>query len=125
MLAEGRRLFGTDGVRGKANDELTVDFAMDLARAAADDVTGPVVIGRDTRRSGEMLSLALQAGFHAVGVDTEDVGVLPTAAIAHLTDLAGLHQIGRPQHRHRVGGFEIALANAQTQSISDRNSHQG
>jgi phosphoglucosamine mutase len=89
MLTEGQRLFGTDGVRGKANDELTVDLAIDLARAAADDVTGPVVIGRDTRRSGEMLSLALQAGFHSVGIDTEDVGVLPTAAIAHLTDLAG------------------------------------
>lgn len=88
MLNEGQRLFGTDGVRGKANEELTVDFAMDLARAAADDIVGPVVIGRDTRRSGEMLSLALQAGFHSVGVDTEDVGILPTAAIAHLTDLA-------------------------------------
>ncbi|MBT8217861.1 MAG: phosphoglucosamine mutase [Acidimicrobiia bacterium] len=89
MLTEGRRLFGTDGVRGKANEELTVDLAMDLARAAADDVAGPVVIGRDTRRSGEMLSLALQAGFHSVGVDTEDLGVIPTAAIAHLTDVLG------------------------------------
>lgn len=86
MLTEGQRLFGTDGVRGVANEELTVDFAMDLARAAADDITGPIVIGRDTRRSGEMLSLAMQAGFHSVGVDTEDVGVIPTAAIAHLTD---------------------------------------
>ncbi|MGI9647058.1 MAG: phosphoglucosamine mutase [Acidimicrobiia bacterium] len=88
MLTEGRRLFGTDGVRGKANEELTVDFAMDLARAAADDISGPVVIGRDTRRSGEMLSLAMQAGFHSVGVDTEDLGIIPTAAIAHLTDEA-------------------------------------
>ena len=89
MLTEGRRLFGTDGVRGKANEELTVDFAMDLARAAADDVAGPVVIGRDTRRSGEMLSMALQAGFNSVGIDTEDLGVIPTAAIAHLTDVLG------------------------------------
>ncbi|MBT8164353.1 MAG: phosphoglucosamine mutase [Acidimicrobiia bacterium] len=88
MLKDGQRLFGTDGVRGVANEELTIDFAMDLARAAADDISGPVVIGRDTRRSGEMLSLAMQAGFHSVGVDTEDVGVIPTAAIAHLTDLA-------------------------------------
>ncbi len=88
MLKDGERLFGTDGVRGKANEELTVDFAMDLARAAADDISGPIVIGRDTRRSGEMLSLAMQAGFHSVGIDTEDVGVIPTAAIAHLTDLA-------------------------------------
>ncbi|NNC92776.1 MAG: phosphoglucosamine mutase [Acidimicrobiia bacterium] len=86
MLTEGQRLFGTDGVRGVANEELTIEFAMDLARAAADDINGPVVIGRDTRRSGEMLSLAMQAGFHSVGVDTEDVGVIPTAAIAYLTD---------------------------------------
>ncbi|MBT8248595.1 MAG: phosphoglucosamine mutase [Acidimicrobiia bacterium] len=88
MLKDGQRLFGTDGVRGVANEELTIDFAMDLARAAADDISGPVVIGRATRRSGEMLRLAMQAGFHSVGVDTEDVGVIPTAAIAHLTDLA-------------------------------------
>ena len=88
MLKDGQRLFGTDGVRGLANEELTIDFAMDLARAAADDISGPVVIGRDTRRSGEMLSLAMQAGFHSVGIDTEDVGVIPTAAIAHLTDVA-------------------------------------
>ena len=86
MLTEDRRLFGTDGVRGKANDELTVDFAMDLARAASENINGPVVIGRDTRRSGEMLSLAMQAGFHSVGLDTIDVGILPTAAIAHTTD---------------------------------------
>lgn len=86
MLTEGRRLFGTDGVRGKANEDLTADFAMDLARAASEGINGPVVIGRDTRRSGEMLSLAMQAGFHSVGLDTIDVGILPTAAIAHATD---------------------------------------
>lgn len=89
MLVEGQRLFGTDGVRGRANEELTVDFAMDLARAAAEGMNGPVVIGRDTRRSGEMLSLALQAGFNSVGLDTEDVGIIPTAGIAYLTDLTG------------------------------------
>jgi phosphoglucosamine mutase len=89
VLKDGQRLFGTDGVRGKANEELTADFAMDLARAAADDISGPIVIGRDTRRSGEMISLAMQAGFHSVGIDTEDVGVIPTAAIAHLTDVVG------------------------------------
>jgi phosphoglucosamine mutase len=89
VLKDGQRLFGTDGVRGRANEELTADFAMDLARAAAEDISGPIVIGRDTRRSGQMLSLAMQAGFHSVGIDTEDVGVIPTAAIAHLTDVVG------------------------------------
>lgn len=86
MLREGHRLFGTDGVRGVANAALTPEFALGLGRAAGEllDI-GPVVVGRDTRRSGEMLSSALQAGFHAVGIDTVDVGVLPSPAIAHAT----------------------------------------
>lgn len=87
MPTNGMRLFGTDGVRGKANEELTIELAMNLARAASEDISGPVVVGRDTRRSGEMLSMALQAGFHSAGIDTEDVGILPTAGIAHLTDI--------------------------------------
>ena len=90
MLQEGRRLFGTDGIRGVANIELTPDFAMRLSRAAGEALPhGPVVIGRDTRRSGEMLSSALQAGFHSVGIDTVDVGVLPSGGVAHLTGATG------------------------------------
>ncbi|MGH8875073.1 MAG: phosphoglucosamine mutase, partial [Acidimicrobiia bacterium] len=90
MLREGKRLFGTDGVRGAANVELTPEFALALGRAAGRGLsTGPVVVGRDTRRSGEMLSGALQAGFHAVGIDTVDVGVLPCGAISYLTEVTG------------------------------------
>jgi phosphoglucosamine mutase len=86
MLRDGRRLFGTDGVRGVANTELTPQFALDLGRAAGSLLSvGPVVVGRDTRRSGEMLSMAVQAGFNAAGVDTVDVGVLPSGGISHLT----------------------------------------
>ncbi len=88
-MPSAKRLFGTDGVRGKANVELTVDLASDLARAAGEGIAGPVIVGRDTRRSGDMLSMALQAGFHSVGVDTEDIGIIPTAAIAHLTEQTG------------------------------------
>ena len=88
-MPTAKRLFGTDGVRGKANVELTVELAIDLARAAGEGLARPVIVGRDTRRSGDMLSLALQAGFHSVGVDTEDVGIIPTAAIAHLTVQSG------------------------------------
>ncbi len=88
-MPSAKRLFGTDGVRGKANVEITVDLASDLARAAGEGIAGPVIVGRDTRRSGDMLSLALQAGFHSVGVDTEDIGIIPTAAIAHLTEQGG------------------------------------
>jgi len=84
-VAEGR-LFGTDGVRGRANVELTPELALRLGRAAGQFVPGgSVLVGRDTRRSGEMLSLAVQAGFHSAGVDTVDVGILPSGGISHLT----------------------------------------
>jgi phosphoglucosamine mutase len=90
------RLFGTDGVRGRANVDLTAELALDLAVAAA-HVLGdagafeghrPVaVVGRDTRVSGEFLSAAVTAGLASAGVDVYDVGVLPTPAIAFLTDV--------------------------------------
>jgi phosphoglucosamine mutase len=86
LLQDNRRLFGTDGVRGVANLELTPDLVMQLGRAAGSTLNmGPVLVGRDTRRSGEMLSAALQAGFHSAGIDTVDVGVMPSGGIAHLT----------------------------------------
>lgn len=78
------RLFGTDGVRGRANTDLTVDMALDLARAAGESTDGPVLIGRDTRRSGPMFTTALHAGFSSVGVDTIDVGVLPVGGVSRL-----------------------------------------
>lgn len=90
MLRDSARLFGTDGVRGVANLELTPEFALALGKAAGFGIAeGSVLIGRDTRRSGEMLSMALQAGFHSAGVDTVDVGVLPSGAISYLTAETG------------------------------------
>ncbi len=80
------RLFGTDGVRGVANIALTPELAFGLARAAGVSVRGPVLIGRDTRRSGPMLVGALVAGFNSVGVDTVDLGVIPVGAVARLTN---------------------------------------
>lgn len=86
LPAEGRRLFGTDGIRGRANVELTADLALAVGRAAGESIPeGQVLVGRDTRRSGEMLAGALQAGFHSVGIDTIDVGILPAGGIAFLT----------------------------------------
>lgn len=86
MLEDGVRLFGTDGVRGVANLELTPELALQIGRAAGSLISGgSALVGRDTRRSGEMLSAALQAGFHSAGVDTIDVGVMPSGAISHLT----------------------------------------
>ena len=89
------RLFGTDGVRGLANVELTPDLALRLARAAV-AVLGEstldrggrplVVVGRDPRISGEMLEAAVAAGLASAGADVRLLGVLPTPAVAFLTD---------------------------------------
>ena len=80
-----RHLFGTDGVRGVANSELTPAMAFGLARAAGEGRGGHVMIGRDTRRSGPMLAAALMAGFNGVGIDTIDLGVIPVGAVSRLT----------------------------------------
>ena len=75
--------FGTDGVRGVANVELTPELVTALGRATA-RVLRPsaLLVGRDTRRSGPMLQAALAAGVAAEGVDVVDLGVLPTAGVA-------------------------------------------
>ncbi len=90
LLDDGKPIFGTDGVRGVAGSDLTPELALAVGRAAGTYLRGgPVIVGRDTRRSGEMLSSALQAGFHAVGIDTLDVGVLPSGGISYLTATSG------------------------------------
>lgn len=92
------RLFGTDGVRGLANKNLTATLALRLGAAAAHVLTADhastkrrplAVIGRDPRVSGEMLAAALAAGMSSRGVDVLRVGVLPTPAVAYLTDFYG------------------------------------
>jgi phosphoglucosamine mutase len=88
-----RRLFGTDGVRGRAGDFLTAELALALARAAVARVRGPrpqVVIVRDTRESGEMLESAIAAGVTAAGGDALLAGVLPTPAAPLLVRRHGL-----------------------------------
>ena len=84
-----RHLFGTDGVRGVANEGLTPETAFDLARAAGEEREGHVVVGRDTRRSGPMLAAALMAGFNSVGVDTIDLGIIPVGAVSRLVRDSG------------------------------------
>lgn len=86
------RLFGTDGVRGRANADLTPELALALAVAAAHtlaetDRSHPplAVVGRDTRASGEMLEAAVVAGLTSAGANVVRVGVLPTPAVAFLT----------------------------------------
>ena len=85
-----RKYFGTDGVRGVANKELTCDLAYRLGRAggyvlAQGDHRVKVVVGKDTRMSGDMLESALIAGLMSVGCDIIPVGVIPTPAVAYLT----------------------------------------
>src|SRR5262249_2796140 len=78
--------FGTDGVRGVANAELTPELALSLGRAAARVLDGERgVIARDPRISGPLLEAALAAGFAAEGVNVERLGVLPTPAVAYLS----------------------------------------
>ncbi len=88
------RLFGTDGVRGVANVELTPELAFKLGFAAATyfgrEVSNPkLIIGRDTRRSGQMLECALCAGICAAGGNAHILGVMPTPAVSFLTSVVG------------------------------------
>lgn len=93
------RLFGTDGVRGLANRDVTAEVALDASVAAAHVLASRgafeghrprAVVGRDPRASGEFLSAAVAAGLASAGVDVDDVGVLPTPAVAYLTAARGV-----------------------------------
>ena len=97
-----RKYFGTDGVRAIAGQNpLTAEWTLKLGAAAGEvfktQTRKPVVvIGRDTRRSGDMLEAALAAGLTARGVDVIHLGVIPTPGVSYLT------QIGRASCRERV-----------------------
>src|SRR5665811_154074 len=93
------RLFGTDGVRGVANGDLTAELALDLSVAAA-HVLGEAgafanghrpraLVGRDSRASGEFLEAAVVAGLASAGVDAVRVGVVPTPGVAYLVAATG------------------------------------
>jgi phosphoglucosamine mutase len=85
------RLFGTDGVRGRANDDLTPELALRLGSAAVRELTAHrvadgrprVAVGRDPRPSGELLQSAVAAGLASAGADVTLLGVVPTAVVAH------------------------------------------
>jgi phosphoglucosamine mutase len=91
------QLFGTDGVRGVANTELTPELAVGMGRAVVrtlreEGIDRPVIaVGRDPRASGEMLEAALTAGICSAGGDVIPLGVLPTPGVAYLTSRLGAH----------------------------------
>ncbi len=85
------RLFGTDGVRGKAGKRINANLAMRLAMAAGiyfrkHSRTNKILVGKDTRRSGYMIENAIVSGLTAVGYDVRQIGPMPTPAIAFLTE---------------------------------------
>lgn len=87
------RLFGTDGVRGVANRDLTPELMLQIGRAAAsllpDGANQPILVGRDTRISGPMLEAALVAGITSMGRDAISLGIVPTPAVARIARVTG------------------------------------
>ena len=90
------RIFGTDGVRGIANEKLDVELALAISRAAGIIIKSQstekpkVIVGRDTRLSGTMLEAAVAAGLSSVGCDVELLGIVPTPAVAYLVKKLGV-----------------------------------
>ncbi|HEY3413444.1 MAG TPA: phosphoglucosamine mutase [Armatimonadota bacterium] len=127
------KLFGTDGVRGAANIDLTPDLALSLGRAAgltlASDTPGAkVLIGRDTRASGDMLEAALAAGFCSAGVSVVSAGVITTPAVAMLTGtgafaagavISASHNAAPENGIKFLGPDGAKLADATEQRIED------
>lgn len=85
------KLFGTDGVRGRAGEKLSAMMAMKIAMAAGiyfrkNSITNTILVGKDTRKSGYMIETAIVAGLTAVGYNVRQIGPMPTPAIAFLTE---------------------------------------
>lgn len=83
------KLFGTDGIRGIANKDLTPELAFNVGRAGAYILAkgnkGKIIVGKDTRTSGDMLEAAITAGILSMGLDVISLGIIPTPAVAYLT----------------------------------------
>lgn len=118
----GKKYFGTDGIRGEANRELTVDLTLRLGYALAyylkknnpNDKKIKIILGTDTRISGYMLRSALFAGLTAMGVDIEFIGVLPTPGVAYLTRKKKAHagiMISASHNPAKDNGIKIFAAN--------------
>ncbi len=112
--------FGTDGVRGVANQELTPELALTLGRAAARVLGGERwLIGSDTRRSGPLLAAALAAGLASEGVEVVDLGVLPTPGVAHLAAVDGVAAAMISASHNPFGDNGIKLFAAGGRKLTD------
>lgn len=125
------RLFGTDGVRGVANSELTCSLALEIGRAAAFVLTQAthhkpkILIGKDTRISGDMLESALCAGLCSVGANVELLGVIPTPAVAYLTRQYGADAGIVISASHNSAEFNgIKIFNSNGYKLSDELENQ-
>jgi len=115
-----RTWFGTDGVRGSANNELTPELVLALGRAVARTITATTfLIGRDTRRSGPMLQAAFGAGLASEGADVVDVGVLPTPALAWLSGKRDLPAVVISASHNPFGDNGIKLFGAGGTKLSE------
>ena len=107
------RLFGTDGIRGIANVDLKPTLAYSLGRATAHLLAGrgrAIVVGQDTRRSGDMLVAAIIAGATSIGTDVHLVGVVPTPALAYITgagDFAAGIMVSASHNPARDNGLKV------------------
>jgi phosphoglucosamine mutase len=112
--------FGTDGVRGVANQELTPELALTLGRAAARVLGGDRwLIGSDTRRSGPLLAAALAAGLASEGIEVVDLGVLPTPGVAHLAAADGVAAAMISASHNPFGDNGIKLFAAGGRKLTD------
>ncbi|MCL2364043.1 MAG: phosphoglucosamine mutase [Defluviitaleaceae bacterium] len=121
-----RKLFGTDGVRGVANRELTVELAMQLGRAGAYVLAGQangapkVLLGTDTRRSGDMLEAALSAGLCSLGAQVYLAGDIPTPGVAYLVRKYGFDAGVMISASHNpMGDNGIKFFNSAGRKLSD------
>jgi len=112
--------FGTDGVRGIANAELTPELIMALGRAAAHVLGGPTfLVGRDTRVSGPLLQAALSAGLASEGIEVRDLGVLPTPGVAALSAADHLPAAVISASHNSFGDNGVKLFAAGGRKLSD------
>ncbi len=117
------RYFGTDGIRGVANRDLTPELAFRCGNAVARLRTRPrIVIGRDTRTSGEMFLMCVSGGAMAAGADVVDLGVIPTAGVAYLTRYLGADfgiVISASHNPDRFNGIKVFRADGRKMSEAE------